>query len=287
MAVRSAKNLYPGVNPHLNSFLQTDDGGWESFHAELIVQIRQYLDSHLPEGYLALAEKSLQVREITPPITTTTRTRPDITVYQSPVVGSSAVAIPATAPTDVLALMPTLEEEEFLTGVMIYQTGEGSPYGKPITRIEVLSAANKPNHPYHARYHVKRMETLHSAIRLVELDFLHETPPILATLATYSDKKGESFPYYIIVTDPRPTFEQGQIFFYGIEILDPIPAVNVPLAGVDRVVVDFGEIYHRVYESLRMVQVIVDYETEPVNFHKYSLANQQQIRATMADILTS
>lgn len=39
MAICTPLNLYPGVNAHLNSFLQSEGGGWESFHAQYLVMI--------------------------------------------------------------------------------------------------------------------------------------------------------------------------------------------------------------------------------------------------------
>lgn len=261
MPIRSPKNLYPGINPHLNSFLQSDEGSWESFHAELIIQLRRFLDENLPAGYLALAEKSLQVSEIIP---------------------SGAAAF---APTQVLPLSQTVEEEELLTSIVIYQVGEEAPYGRPVTRIEVLSPANKPGGSHYSRYRVKRIETLQSGLRLVEIDYLHESRPIITTLPSYTDRENGAYPYTILVTDPRPSFEKGQIFVYGVGVLMPLPKVNIPLAGVDSTVVDFGTVYHQVYESLRLVQVVVDYSVEPVNFHRYAEADQQLIRDKMAAIL--
>ncbi len=244
MPIHSPKNLYPGVNPHLNSFLQSDEGSWESFHAELIIQLRRFLDENLPAGYLALAEKSLQI----------------------------------------LSLSQTVEEEELLTSIVIYQVGEEAPYGRPVTHIEVLSPANKPSGSHYSRYRVKRIETLQSGLRLVEIDYLHETRPMITNLPSYIDRENGAYPYTILVTDPRPSCEKGQIFVYGVGVLMPLPKVNIPLAGIDSTVVDFGTVYHQVYESLRLVQVVVDYEVEPVNFHRCAEADQQLIRDKMAAI---
>jgi hypothetical protein len=49
MSIRSEKNLYPGINPHLNSFLQQKGGGWQSFHKDYITYLREALDVLLPE----------------------------------------------------------------------------------------------------------------------------------------------------------------------------------------------------------------------------------------------
>lgn len=47
------KNLYPGVNPYLNSRLQSPGGGWLSFHNSMIERLADHLHEVLPPGYLA------------------------------------------------------------------------------------------------------------------------------------------------------------------------------------------------------------------------------------------
>ena len=64
MPLHSDQNLYPGINPHLNSIIQKESGEWESFHNDHITNIREHLDATLPPGYLARTEKSLQISEI-------------------------------------------------------------------------------------------------------------------------------------------------------------------------------------------------------------------------------
>jgi Protein of unknown function (DUF4058) len=281
----SLKNLYPGINPHLNSFLQKESGGWESFHAELVIQIRVILDAELPAGYLALAEKSLQISEIIQ--STHSRTRPDVTIYQStPSRGTSTVAL-ASDPTATLSLLETIPDEEYLSGVLIYQVGEGSAFGRPVTRIEVLSPANKPAGSHYPRYVEKRIETLHSGLRLVEIDFLHETPPVIPHLASYPDGETDAHPYTIIVSDPRPEFEKGRVAVYGFGVADSIPRVRIPLAGADENIFDFGIAYHRVYESLRFIQSLVDYGELPANFGRYTEVDREWIQNYMAQIANS
>lgn len=287
MAIHSEKNLYPGINPHLNSFLQSEAGGWESFHAELIVQTRMTLDEQLPLGYLAVAEKSLQISEITlPALGKPSKTRPDVMIYQSSTRPSSpAQPSGMTAlPTATLPLLETLEEEEFLTSVVIYQAGEGSALGRPITQIEILSPANKPGGSHYPRYRLKRVEILQSGLRLVEVDYLHESRPIIASLPSYPHHEENAMPYMIMVTDPRPSFEQGQAAIYGFGVEDLIPTIPIPLAGADVQALDFGAIYHRVYASLRFCAAVVDYEQQPMHFERYSEADRARIQNKMQAI---
>jgi len=226
---------------------------------------------------LALAEKSLQVSEVT------NRTKPDVTIYQHTTQERHVISQgTAAAPVLSFALAETLEEEEYLSAVVIYRLEDNTPLGKPVTRIEILSPANKPGGSHYPRYTQKRLETLQAGLRLVELDYLHETPPILRNLPAYPAEK--SYPYMIIVSDPRPHFEAGRVDVYGFGVLDMIPQVAIPLAGEDTYIFDFGNLYNRVFESLRMCQIVVDYEQEPVNWGKYNGEDQELIRQKMSSI---
>jgi hypothetical protein len=63
MAIKFRKNIYNGVNAHLNSSLQNEDSAWESFCASYVVDIAVYIDKLLPTGYIAQPERSLQIHE--------------------------------------------------------------------------------------------------------------------------------------------------------------------------------------------------------------------------------
>lgn len=286
MALHSDKNLYPGINPHLNSFLQDEDGGWESFHAQYIVGIANTLDRQLPSNYYALAEKSLQVSEIGLADEQQRRTRPDISIYR---VGASSgratSASVAAAPSAILPLVATLEDEDdYLTGVVIYEIEKGVLPGKPVTRIEVLSPGNKPPQSNYRQYMAKRLQTLRSGLTLVELDYLHETRPVINLLPSYPAGDEGAAPYTIVVSDPHPVPEEGRIALYDFGVDDPIPSVSIPLAGKDSTTLDFGAIYSDLFESVRVYKIIVDYEQEPVHFERYTDADQQRIRRRMKEI---
>lgn len=274
-------NRYPGVDPHLNSFLQAEGGAWESFHAEYIVQLRVALDARLPAGYLALAEKSLQISEIIPP-----RTRPVVMIYRARAVPAAArdADLPLSAPTATFALPDLLDDEETLTGVMIYQAGSGSPLGRPVTRIELLSPANLPGGSHHARYLERRLETLQSGLNLIEIDFLHESRPLLRAFASYPDGDPAAFPYVILVSNPHPSFAEGVSELFGFGVVDPVPVIAVPLVASESLVFDFGAVYHQVYASLRLVGAVVDYAQEPTHFSRYQPDDQALIRLRMQQI---
>lgn len=279
MPIFAKTNQYPGINPHLNSYLQHEAGGWENFHSVYVVYLFEVLDEVLPPGYFARSEKSLQISEIL--------TKPDVTIFRTHLSIEKVYAEPATAPTTVLPILATLDEEETLNAVMIYQA-EGGPSGRPITRIELLSPANKASGSHHPKYTVKRLQTLQSGLRLVELDFLHESPPILSNIASYPDHEANAQPYNVFVSDPRPTLEQGQMTGYAIGVMDMLPKIVLPLAGADKIAFDLGEVYTRTFNRSRFFQSIVDYEQVPVYFDRYHQDDQTRIRQhmkTLADTL--
>jgi hypothetical protein len=66
-----AKNLYRGVNAHLNSLLQAPGKAgqpalWRSFHNQHIAHIADFLNAQLPAPYFALNEQSIVIRELLP-----------------------------------------------------------------------------------------------------------------------------------------------------------------------------------------------------------------------------
>ncbi len=290
MPIYAENNLYPGINAHLNSYLQNEPGAWESFHNDHVTNLREFLDQNLPAGYVTLSEKSLQISEITPPAgMRIRRTQPDVTIFKLPhntPPAAQASSLTAAAPVATLPLTEIVAEEDYLTGLVIYQVGEGGPLGRPITRIELLSPANLPSGSHYQQYMEKRWQTLRSGIRLVEIDYLHQKAPILNALASYPKGEDEAFPYTILVSDPRPTFERGSSQIYGFGVVDKIPVVSIPLAGADFVLFDFGAVYDYTFTRTRYMHVLVDYAQEPPHFEQYTEADQTRIRELLADIRT-
>jgi len=288
MTLHAEKNLYPGINIHLNSILQNEPGGWANFHAEHIIYIREVIDDALPEGYFARSEKSLQIGEFDPGTGQEGQSslKPDITIYRPKAnqPGSGNAEPAATPPALTLSIGETLAEEDELTGLIIYQAREGSLLGRPITRIEVLSPANKPRGSHHGQYTVKRREALKSGLRLVEIDYLHQTPPIIHNLLDYSAQVDGADPYCILVSDPRPTFEEGTTAVYLFGVTDPLPVIDIPLAGADVAQVDFGIAYNHTFERVKFFNMVVDYDQEPVEFARYHEADRKLIQQYLTAI---
>lgn len=133
-------------------------------------------------------------------------------------------------------------------------------------------------------YIVKRHETLQSGLRLVEIDYFHETRPLLKLLPSYPDREPGAYPYIILVSDPRPTLERGKTLYYDFGVDDSMPIVSVPLAGGDNFLLNFGEVYNRTFSASRLFQSNVDYARDPVQFDRYTEADRERIRQRISAI---
>lgn len=289
MPIHFDENQYRGVNAHLHSFLQ-QRGGWETFHSDHIAELRRTISRVLPSGYFALSEKSLQISGFNP-VTGESRQgviRPDIEIYRTPSVqsGSDATLMALDPPAEVVSIAETLSDIEHLTSIVIYQQ-QSDDQLIPVTRIELLSPANKPLGSHHEAYILKRDETLIGGVNLIEIDYLHQTPPIIKILPSYPQRQPKAFPYTILVSRPYPTLEKGQVAIYGFYVDDPIPKIAVPLAGADSIGIDLGAVYNRTFaDNVYYGRRVVNYEEEPAQMESYSEADQGRIRERMAAVLT-
>lgn len=273
---------YPGINAHLNSFLQQPDGGWESFHAEHIIQIRRALDTILPENYYAIAENSLQISAAG--LDRSRRTRPDVSVYQRSASTKPLLNdVTATTPTLVMPLPETLleDEDDTLTAIGIYQMVAGQMPGELVTRIEVLSPSNKPGGD-HARYTHKRLQSLRSGVNLIEMGYLHQTRPIITRIPSYPDRAENATPYYILVSNPHPTLTEGAVALYAVAINQALPRLRLPLASDDSTILDLQKVYGATITETRAFQLMIDLSELPANFEAYTAVDQAHIRQIMA-----
>jgi hypothetical protein len=285
---KPAARRYPGVDAHLNSFLQQPDGGWESFHAEHIVQIRYALDAVLPAAYYAIAEKSLQIAEIGLDDVRVQRVRPDVSIYQRGPSRSGSAAVLERVPeltasdtTTEIELASLLRPDDDLTAVNIYQVTRGRAPGTLVTRIELLSPANKSGAELDA-YQIRRLQTLLSGVALVEIDLLHETRPVINALPDYRAGEPGSSPYYVMVTLPYPHYEAGRIRVWAVGVDQPLPRISVPLGADRAVVVDLQVVYHRTVDGARVFPLLADYDQPAVNLDRYHPDDQTRLREIMA-----
>jgi Protein of unknown function (DUF4058) len=293
MAIYSPQNLYNGINAHLQSLLQDEDGDWESFHSAHIIHLAEALNQLLKGRYRVKPERGLQIREYHPTtgerieIRHSRRKIPDITIYpKAPPPPTINPSLAVSTPTLTLPASESIEDdpEIYLIAVVIHEILGSGKTGKPVTWIELLSPSNKASGGGYLSYREKRVPTLEAGIVLVEIDYLHETSSPIAGIPDYITREPGSYACNIAVTDPRPTLKAGQMNVYGFGVDDPLPVVNIPLAGDDVVSLDFGAVYNRTYESLDIFSDDVDYEQEPVHFERYSESDQVRIRQRMQTI---
>ena len=285
MPIYLDNNPYQGVNAHLHSQFQTKGDAlstWSAFHASHIIHLADRLNTALPRNYRAVAEQSLQVLS---PGGKGIR-RPDITIYdRTPSSGGAeALATPFT-PTWAMILEETLTEPDELEipAILIYQRIEAGQHpllGDPIVRIELLSPANKAGGSFYTTYMLRRREALLDGLPLVEIDYLHETGSPVLGLPPYPDDP-RSYPYHIIVSDPRLPSTAKAVRAYGFNVDTPIPAPPIPLAGDETVLLDYDAVYQFSFTTGRWGDQ-VDYEQPPMRLESYSEDDQQRIHDRMA-----
>lgn len=289
MTIQLRENQYRGINAHLHSLLQSEGGGWESFHNAHIINLTEAIDLLLPEGYYVLNEKSLQLSGFNPNTGELKRipTRPDVGIYGKSEMSHRAGSPAGSKPTAVIPVIDTLIEDEQLPSVVIFKV-ENDKTSLPVTRIELLSPANKPPGAHYLQYLVKRTETLKNGINLVELDYLHETRSPIRVIPSYPDHEPDAYPYMILVSEVRASLAEAQMAVYGFFVDEPIPVVTIPLSGQDTITVDFGAVYNVTFSRNRYYgTVAVDYDQVPVRFGSYSETDQKRIRERMEMIKTA
>jgi hypothetical protein len=287
MAVRSKKNEYHGVNAHLHSHFQVH-GGWSSFHTNHISDLSRALNRLLPEGYLVDVEQSLQIKEIHPDSgEAISHPEPDITIYTTPS-PKSEMGSQTPFATLTLPLLETVEltEDLYYSAVVIYKVLEDDTLGRPIARLEVLSPTNKFGSGY-VLYREKRNIALKSGVRLIEIDYLHQTESPVKGLPSYPRKQPGAYPYVVTVSDPTPDLEQGTAMIYAFHVDEPIPTITIPLAESDRIDLDLNAVYQETFASLTAYSYRVDYEQLPERFETYSVEDQERIRARMVAVTGS
>jgi hypothetical protein len=295
MAITSPYNQYFGVNAHLHSYYQAE-GGWPAFHDSYIVHVQETLDTSLrPFGYVVDNAASLQVREIDPEADDRTYLeKTDVAIRdfepQSPIPHR-----PLSSGPNVLTLsIPEavgLTEAKLLRALAIREVDANDKRpGRVVTWIEVLSPSNKPGGQDWEEYAGKRLSLMKAGIVLVELDYLHKQPPVVAKLPRYranaKSKQGadpNAQPYYIAVTDPRPSLYAGKTVVYPFGIDDPIPPVVLPLREQHEYETDFGVPYHQTFR-VGIHAFLIDYEQPPLEFQTYNERDQRRIRAKMLTI---
>jgi len=287
---RLARDPYPGINPHLNSLLQTPGTDqqpalWPTFHGRHITYLCDFLNEQLPSHYMAFSEQSLQVRgsdwdgEIV-----VKRPEPDVSILQQTPLPIPAISSRAmTKPTWQLTIAETLDPARKLSAVVIRSVDHQALLGKIVTRIELLSPDNKHGGSGYVAYLDKRIETLQSGVPLVEIDYLHETPSLIQGIPIYPTDPA-AYPYAVAISDPRSDgWQTGVVAVHGFHTDDALPTVAIPLSGAETIDFALNPVYQHTFARGRW-ENLLDYAQEPIRFATYSPLDQERIRRRINEI---
>lgn len=271
MAIQSVKNQFLGINPHLQSKLQSD-GGWKGFHNNHITILNRLLLLVLrPNGYTARTEESLQIRRDGE----TRRYVSDIAVIDVENRESehrAALATQGIAIAELLAIDEVDLKPYF--AVAVYKRSSDNAPGELVAWLELLSSSNKPGGSHFDAYREKRENLLQTGVVIVEIDYLHHQAPTVAVPVYPLDR--HATPFRVVVIDPRPHIDDGVGWVHGFSIDEPLPTVAIPLQGDDRIAFDFDEAYQRTFEEMFFGDE-VDYAALPSSWEGYSQRDQAKI----------
>lgn len=242
----------------------------------------------VPLGYITTVETSLQIRRLG----ATRRPRADILISDPLSRVQSPPADVSTSP-DFL-ILELMEDEEVsdtpLRAVSIVPFDEETmERGEPVVWIELLSPSNKGDSEDAITYREKRMDLLLSGMVYIEIDYLHETPPTIATIARYyppgtGTRVKEPQPYRIVVANPRPSYNEGRAKVEGFDVDTPIPTVTIPLQRDEALAFDFNVPYQRTFEE-SFYGLQIDYSELPHNFDRYLPHDQRRIALRMLSVI--
>jgi hypothetical protein len=281
MSLYLTTNPYQGVNAHFNSYLQTTGQAWQTFHNNHITYLTNEMNRALPAGYYAVSEASLQIQNRYE--AETLPSRPDVSLFQTPPPSSTASTgiFPAQGALAVLekATLELASPSQELSAVEIYalQSPQTPPAHQLVLRLELLSPTNKRQA---GAYLLARQRFLRLGIHCVDLDFLHQQPPLFADLPPYPQEG--SYPYWIVVSDASPP--QGWTRFYAWGLDEALPSLYLPLRDGQGVVVNFDSAYQAHFATERRAHSLLDYAAPPLNMQAYSPADQAKILALMAQL---
>lgn len=292
-------NECEGINPHLNSQMQ--GANWEEFHhlhiADLHAELRKAL---LDTPYQVRLGRSLQVRDVDnighlkPPRPLI----PDLSIRDKGGPENRPALRGPVEPNDATLYLETAEAmnvdpNDFLYALAIWeneQQVQSSEPGKerPVAWIELLSPSNKPGGAHYAEYEAKRWAAIQDGQTLVEIDYLHESGPMIQRLPRYRPDKLGHVPegaraYSVAVLDPRSSekYPQGSAFIYQFSPEDSLPTVTIPLNPGYKVDLDAA------YDNtlLRHYSGEIDYTQLPERIHTYSAADRDRMAARQLTIM--
>jgi len=294
MSLITTINQYNGINPHLNDKLQQDGLTWKEFHDTHIADMRRLLNKQLvPRGYEAKLVSGLQLTALdldTLNYDPLHPIQPDVAIRQHADISMPPHGVSPADPgrgadyrEQSIPEALHMTEDEYLNALAIVRI-DASHEEPPMAWIEYLSKSNKPGGSHHTKYETKVMGLLGQGIPLVQIDHLNQTPPVMPAIPRYPDAPG-SKPYYVAVSDPRPTdnYPHGNVQLYPFGIEEPVPTVFIPFRDGEGADFDFDRAYDETIETAYAWHV--DYEQPPINLAAYSQHDANAIAARMYTVL--
>jgi Protein of unknown function (DUF4058) len=288
--ISSRRNQYQGINPHLHSLWQAE-GGWSQFHTAHITHLTTLMKAQLlPMGYTADLESSLQVRRLDDRVGDP---QSDLLIYDRVPYREIAPTLPMWGAEGVLMTpaLAMLEDDDIAekpyNALAIYDLRlKPGAKGDPVAWIELLSPSNKPGGRDAGPYQGKRDMLLRSGIVFVELDYLNESPPTFGNLLLKAHVE-DTYPYHVLIVDPRPDIRDGQAMVKGFHVDDPLPTLPIPLSAGERLTFDFGPAYRKTFEEMLYGLESVDYRDLPLHFDRYHAFDQARIYNRLIAVLTA
>jgi hypothetical protein len=196
-----------------------------------------------------------------------------------------------------------IEHDQYQRAVVLYKRTADDD--QAITRIEVLSPGNIESRVEAAAYDKKRTETLTAGINLIEVHYLHRSPPptgLRAYIPNYAvDKREErqsgATAYFISMTEPLGIEELDdapgtytvplniKVYPFGVE--DPIPTIAVPLAEDDSPVHLAMQAMYDTHFFEQRWGIGVYYDQTPEHVDSYSQTDQLLINARSLTVVAA
>lgn len=119
-------------------------------------------------------------------------------------------------------------EPEYLSAIMIVDVKGDKRAGVPVTRIELLSPANKPRGSHASQYRDNRNRMVESGIHMVEIDYLYESR-FPAHIPSYPDRQEGATAYTIAVYVVASKVDESMVHLYLLwcRCINPIDSRTV------------------------------------------------------------
>jgi hypothetical protein len=220
--VRGMKSPFPGMDPFIEA-----RGLWTDFHDSLIVELRRYLNSRLPDRYQALVGERTYIDVVEPAegFASEQLIKPDVRIDSRGARSANGWKEEATGPAvmvEPLVMHPQLNVEETETYLEVRDSAAGD---RVVTCIEVLSPSNKrPGSPGWGEYERKRQLMFRGAANFVEIDLLR------AGKRRAMREPWPPSPYYVLVLRQA---DAPQCCVYPAHSAERLPIFPMPLSPPD------------------------------------------------------